>query len=218
MASPPAAPSRTSGLVEAYLIAGRAHLLTYVESRVNDPQLADDVVQESLLKALRAAPDLRDEERLVPWFRRIVDHAIADAYRERARRGAVVERLQQEGERLQQEGMLLAEPTPAEEEALCLCFRALLPTLKDEYRVLIEALELEERDPDTVARELGITRNNLNVRRHRARRQLRERLEALCTACPTHGFHACDCPSARTDAGASAGRTADPPTPPPPLP
>ena len=211
MTSPPTAPSRTSGLVEAYLIAGRAHLLTYVESRVNDPQLADNVVQESLLKALRAAPDLRDEERLVPWFRRIVDHAIADAYRERARRRTVVERLQQEGE-------LLAEPTPAEEEALCLCFRALLPTLKDEYRVLIEALELEERDPDTVARELGITRNNLNVRRHRARRQLRERLEALCTACPTHGFHACDCPSARTDAGASAGRTADLPTPPPPLP
>ena len=58
----------------------------------------------------------------------------------------------------------------------------------------VEALELDGRDPDAVARELGITRNNLNVRRHRARRQLRERLEAMCTACPDHGFHACDCP------------------------
>lgn len=186
MASPPATPSLASGLVEAYLIASRAHLLTYVESRVNDPQLAEDVVQESLLKALRAAPDLRDEEKLVPWFRRIVHNAIADAYRERERRGALVERLRLDG--------TPPATASAAEEALCLCFRALLPTLKDEYRVLIEALELEGRDPDAVARELGITRNNLNVRRHRARRQLRERIEALCTACPTHGFHACDCP------------------------
>lgn len=172
-------------LVEAHLLAGRAYLLAYVASRVNDPALAEDVVQDSLLRALRAAPDLRDEEKLVPWFRRIVSNAITDVYRRRDREAASLERYRHE-----QDG---AVPS-TEDEALCLCFQALLPTLKDEYRVLIEALELEGRDPDAVARELGITRNNLNVRRHRARRQLRERLEAMCTACPDHGFHACDCP------------------------
>ena len=172
-------------LVEAHLVAGRAYLLAYVASRVDDPSLAEDVVQDSLLRALRAAPGLRDEEKLVPWFRRIVANAIADVYRRREREVASLDRYRHE-----REGAV----PPTEDEALCLCFRALLPTLKDEYRVLIEALELEGRDPDAVASDLGITRNNLNVRRHRARRQLRERLEALCTACPDHGFHACDCP------------------------
>jgi RNA polymerase sigma-70 factor (ECF subfamily) len=171
-------------LVEAHLVAGRAYLLAYVASRVDDPALAEDVVQDSLLRALRAAPGLRDEEKLVPWFRRIVANAIADVYRRREREVASLDRYRHERE---------GAAPPAEDEALCLCFRALLPTLKDEYRVLIEALELEGRDPDAVASDLGITRNNLNVRRHRARRQLRERLEALCTACPDHGFHACDC-------------------------
>lgn len=170
-------------LVEAHLVESRAHLVAYVASRVGDLTLAEDVVQDSLLKALRAAPALREEEKLVPWFRRIVENAITDVYRKRERRAVALERYRLE-----------RAPRPAEDEALCLCFRALLPTLKDEYRVLIEALELEERDPDAVARQLGITRNNLNVRRHRARRQLRERLIAVCTACPEHGFHACDCP------------------------
>ncbi|PAP74635.1 RNA polymerase sigma factor [Rubrivirga marina] len=191
-------------LVEAHLVAGRAYLLAYVASRVNDPALAEDVVQDSLLRALRAAPDLRDEEKLVPWFRRIVQNAIADVYRRREREAASLERYRHE-----REGAV----PPTEDEALCLCFQALLPTLKAEYRVLIEALELEGRDPDAVARELGITRGNLNVRRHRARRQLRERLEALCTACPDHGFHACDCPPAP---GVSPGdRVGAAPAPPP---
>lgn len=172
-------------LVEAHLVESRAHLVAYVASRVNDSDLAEDVVQDSLLRALRAAPDLRDEEKLVPWFRRIVENAITDVYRKHERKAASLERYRHEQERA---------ACATEDEALCLCFRALLPTLKDEYRVLIEALELEERDPDAVADELGITRNNLNVRRHRARRQLRERLIEACAACPDHGFRACDCP------------------------
>jgi RNA polymerase sigma-70 factor (ECF subfamily) len=172
-------------LVEAHLVESRAYLVAYVTSRVGDSDLAEDVVQDSLLKALRSAPDLRHEEKLVPWFRRIVENAISDVYRKRKRKTAALERYRHERE---------IALRPAEDDALCLCFRALLPTLNGEYRVLIEALELEGRDPDAVAGELGITRNNLNVRRHRARRQLRERLEAMCTACPTHGFHACDCP------------------------
>ena len=77
---------------------------------------------------------------------------------------------------------------------ICQCFRALLPTLKAEYRVLIEEMELGNRDPAEMARHLDITRNNLNVRRHRARQQLRQRLEALCTWCPEHGYDDCGCP------------------------
>jgi len=83
-------------LVEAHLVAGRAYLLAYVASRVDDPSLAEDVVQDSLLRALRAAPGLRDEEKLVPWFRRIVANAIADVYRRREREVASLDRYRHE--------------------------------------------------------------------------------------------------------------------------
>jgi len=44
-----------------------------------------------------------------------------------------------------------------------------------------------------VAKELGITPNNLKVRRHRARQQLRERLEEVCRTCAKHGCLDCSC-------------------------
>jgi hypothetical protein len=39
---------------------------------VADPDLAEDILHDSLLKALQGAPDLRDQDRLVPWFYRIL--------------------------------------------------------------------------------------------------------------------------------------------------
>jgi len=181
---PPLATKR-SGIppLEAFLTESRGYLLVYVMNRVSDPHLAEDILQDSVLKALQAAPDLRDDEKLVPWFQRIMQRAIIDAHRkrERERKGRI------------EFGRSLSTALVVDYGTICLCFRALLPTLKEEYRAVIEAVELQERDPDEVAVELGITRNNLNVRLFRARRQLRQRLEAVCTACPDESYEDCDC-------------------------
>lgn len=84
---------------------------------------------------------------------------------------------------------------PEDYAAVCRCFETLLPTLKPDYAALIEALELGDEDPQAVAARLGITRNNLKVRRHRARRQLRRRLEETCRTCTEHGCLDCRCRS-----------------------
>jgi RNA polymerase sigma-70 factor (ECF subfamily) len=62
-----------------------------------------------------------------------------------------------------------------------------IPTLKPEYAELIIELELWDGDPARLASQLGITRNNLKVRRHRARRALRKRLEEIAAAVLVHG-------------------------------
>lgn len=173
--------------------ASRRSLLSFIESKVSDPHLAEDILQSSMLKALRAAPDLRDEDKLVPWLHRIIRNAILDALRARqradARREPFAADLAAELAAQRDEEAITLE----DETLICLCFRALLPTLKEEYRVVIEELELKNRDPEEMAQALGITRNNLNVRRHRARRQLRQRLEETCTTCPEHGYFDCGC-------------------------
>ncbi len=164
----------------------RRPLLAYILGRVSDPHLAEDILHESLLKALQAAPDLRDEEKLVPWFHRIVQRAIVDAYRRQARerRGRAAYALDT--------GTHAGTTAPFEAgRSICLCFRPLLATLNAAYRELIEAIDLQDRDPDEIARHLGITRNNLNVRLFRARRRLRQRLEAVCTACASYVDCAC---------------------------
>jgi RNA polymerase sigma-70 factor (ECF subfamily) len=82
---------------------------------------------------------------------------------------------------------------PDDDAALCTCFRELIPTLKPEYAELIERIELSNVEPAQVAASLGIKRNNLNIRRHRARQALRARLEETCRACARHGCLDCDC-------------------------
>ncbi len=170
----------------ARLLAARAQFLGYIRKRLANADEAEDLLQESLLKALRAAPALRDPDRLVPWFYRLLEHAIIDAYRRR--RG---EQRSRAGS-----GVPASALEPEEIAVLCECFRALLPALKPEYALLIEALDLGDERPAVVARRLGITRNNLKVRHHRARRALRRRLAEACRTCATH--HCLDCTCRRS--------------------
>ena len=65
----------------ARLVDAREQFLGYIRKRIQDPELAEDILQDSLLRAMRAAPELRDEERLIPWFYRVLQNAIVDAYR-----------------------------------------------------------------------------------------------------------------------------------------
>jgi RNA polymerase sigma-70 factor, ECF subfamily len=188
-----------SGGVER-LLAGRDKFLAYVGSRIADPDLAEDVLQDSLLKALRAAPELKDESRLVPWFYRVLQNAIVDAYR---RRG--VERAHVTGLDPQDADALEAEAVAPEDEAvLCACFQPLVGALKPEYAELIQSLDLRGEAPEAAAERLGITANNLKVRRHRARQALRKRLEETCRVCATHHCLDCTCDRGGTEAAPEA--------------
>lgn len=168
------------------LTGNRQKLLAYVRSKISDPLLAEDILQDSLLKALRAAPEMREQDKLVPWFYRIMNNAVTDVYRRRHVEAKYVEKNSALPEHV-------AEPQPEDEAALCACFRELIPTLKPEYAALIERMELANGDPEAVAAQFGITRNNLKVRRHRARQALRERLEETCRVCARHGCMDCTC-------------------------
>ena len=76
---------------------------------------------------------------------------------------------------------------------LCACFKRLLPAVPEAYRELVERIDLQGEDPSLVAQELGLTRNNLTVRLHRARRHLRDALSKNCQACSKHGCLDCTC-------------------------
>jgi RNA polymerase sigma-70 factor, ECF subfamily len=158
-------------MFEEELLRQRGKLVAYVKRKVGDPDVAEDLFQDSLLKALHKSSDLQDADRLLPWFYRILNNAVVDHYRHRG-----VEEKHQAQLALDS----LPEAGTDEWQQLCKCFRDILPTLKPEYSQLIEQLELAGGDPAQVAAQLHISRNNLKVRRHRARAALRERLEETC--------------------------------------
>ena len=174
----------TNEEVQRQLLAHRSKLVAYVTGKVQDADLAEDIVQDGLIKALRTAPELREDEKLLPWFYRVLQNAIIDEYRKEGRMAK-----RQEAYALDQELTISDE----DRSAVCECFKDLMPTLKQEYAEVIEALDLREEEPDLVADRLGVTRGNLKVRAHRARQQLKSKLEQTCQMCAKHGCLNCTC-------------------------
>lgn len=150
----------------------------FVRRRTGDRELADEVVQESLARALAAASTLRDDQRLVPWFWQIVRNAMHDAL---ARRG----RLQELAD--------VPDAQVAAPDAVCACLAAAIDALPERQRLAIRLVEYDGREPDDAAGILGISAGNLKVIRHRGRIALRRRLEQLCRACAGRACRDCDC-------------------------
>jgi RNA polymerase sigma factor (sigma-70 family) len=174
----------TSHPIETQLLQELAQFTNFARSRVGDPHLAADVVQDSLLKAIKSADQLRDDENVTAWFYRILRRSIIDLYRRRATNQKALERLERESD---------SPPDNEEQRVACSCVETLIPTLKPDYAELIQRLDLGNEDPEQVGVALGMTANNLRVRHHRARQQLRERLEQTCRLCAKHGCLDCTC-------------------------
>lgn len=173
-----------AGAVDTTLLAHREELLGFIRSKVSDAQAAEDILHDSLIKVMGSRSQLEDEDKLVAWFYRIVRNAIIDRYRREQTEEKYLEQYAREA---------VVFGTPEEEASVCACFRAMIPGLKVEYREMIESVELGEADPKQVAAELGITTNNLKVRRYRARQKLKEELEETCGECAARGCLDCSC-------------------------
>ncbi|MET0556203.1 MAG: sigma-70 family RNA polymerase sigma factor [Vicinamibacteria bacterium] len=168
----------------ATLLADRARFLAFVAKRVG-PDDAEDVLQAAFARAAAHADEVRDDERVVAWFYRILRNAVADHWRGRAASRRIDE-------------ALAAEPwpeaaAPPDTAALCRCFEPLVATLPPDQARVLRRVDLEEARPVDVAAELGVTANAAMVRLHRARRALRERLLETCRACAEHGCLDCSC-------------------------
>ncbi len=157
-------------------------MLSFARSRIRDPQLAADAVQDSLLKALSKKDSLRDEQNLRAWLYQILRNTITDLYRGNKRH--ITDPLDDPDSLAGQEEL---------ERIACGCIEKLLPTLNADYAYIIRELELRQQPVKEISARLEITTNNLKVKRHRARQQLKQRLEQTCRLCAAHGCLDCDC-------------------------
>jgi len=177
--------------VEDAIVKNLQTFVAFARNRLGDHHLAEDVVQESLVKALAADRRPETDEETVTWFYRILRRSIIDVYRKQGARSRALERFKKE-----------FPETPNEEEGqeLCQCFHRLLPLLPEQYRELVEEIDLQGKEPEEVAARLGVTRNNLTVRLHQARKHLRDALAQNCRACSTHGCLDCTCDESSEEA------------------
>jgi len=173
----------TAAVVEA-LVENHRGFLAFLERRVGSRADAEDILQAAFVRGVEKSGTLRETDRAVAWFYRLLRNAIVDHYR---RSGTEARLFAGEPDGAD------APAEPEVEDAICACIRRLLPTLKPGYAEMIDRVDLGEEPLASVADGLGISPNNAAVRLHRARAALRRRLEQSCGTCATHGCLDCGC-------------------------
>ncbi len=173
------------------LLENQTAFKSFLRRRLPSVAAAEDLLQQSVLKAIRSSESQVGKENIKAWFYQILRNSLTDFYRSRAAEGrkndAFLTNLINDGE--------TSQSSPDEElmGEVCACFNRLLPILKFEYSNLLARIDLNGELPSDVAESLGISYNNLMVRLHRARQALRKSLEQSCGACAQHGCLDCTC-------------------------
>lgn len=166
------------------LLEHHARFLAFLTSKVGHIQTAEEILQTALARIIEHDP-LVDEENVSAWFYRVLRNAIADYYRRQAAESRALDAWRTEQTGLKDDADL--------QRTVCACLGELIPRLKPEYAELLARVELGGESLQEAAKSLAITPNNASVRLHRARQALKQRLEATCRACATHGCLDCTC-------------------------
>lgn len=156
---------RTSQLVFARL---------YLET--GDPHRAEDLLQETLLKAYQSLWRLDDPNNFRPWLLRIAQNVVIDA----ARRDHRQKRAAPPSAGPDALRLVVSPTRPPEEEAEQEELRgqvlAVLRSLPEEYRLPLTLRYLGGADYETIRTQLGLTNGSLRGLLHRGLRLLRARL------------------------------------------
>jgi len=168
----------------------RAAILSFLRNRVGDDSVAQDLFQQSVLRAIEHQSSLRRREDAVAWFYSILRHALVDYLRKRA--------VEARGKKAYSQALIHSghgkvPPFEAVAGNLCSCAYAILPSLRPSHEELIRRIDLGGESSKTVAQDLAMTRNNVRVRLHRARQVLRARLVSFCGRCCERDCRECWC-------------------------
>eukprot|EP01037_Dinobryon_pediforme_P018556 gene18556-18840_t len=176
-----------------FLSGLRRQMLKFAAQQLSDVALAEDVVQEALVGALKNSSSFAGRAALKTWVFAILKFKIVDALRQRQRRSEVVSydldansgdyfdkhSHWQDGRRPNNwgnpEAGLLAED-------FWRIFDACLNHLPDQHGRVFMMREFLDMQTPEICREVGISVSNLNVLLYRARLKLRECLEHLTLA------------------------------------
>ena len=166
------------------LVDNHRAFLRFLEKRVGDRALAEDLLQDAFARNLDRVSEVPDEG-LVPWFYRVLRNAAIDRHRRREAEERALAAFTQELES--------AQPSPEVHREICACIGRLANTLKPEYAEAIRAVDIDDTPVKAFAEKAGLTTTNAGVRLFRAREALRKQVTASCGTCADHGCVDCSC-------------------------
>jgi RNA polymerase sigma-70 factor, ECF subfamily len=141
-------------------------LLVFVYRKVKNKSTAEDIVQDVFVKVHNKSHQLKEGEKILGWIYQIARNAVADHFRKNAK---------------------VLEPVNLDwgadyhefNDCVAYCLQQLMQTLPSKYRVALELTELENLSKVELSRQLNISHSGARSRVQRARKMLREKLNAL---------------------------------------
>lgn len=170
----------------ATLLENHRAFLRYLEGRVGDRALAEDILQDAFAKVVARPGQAPDGEAVIPWFYRSLRNATIDQFR---RRGAAERAFEAFAHELESR----EAPEPELEGEICACVTRLATTLKPEYAEALQAIEVGGTPVKAFAEQKGLSAGNAAVRVFRAREALKKRVTESCGTCAEHGCVNCTC-------------------------
>lgn len=165
------------------------YLYNFAWSRVQSKEIAEDIVQETFISALKALKSFRGDSSELTWLTAILKRKVIDHYRKASSKKEIPASYfsspfqKEDG----MEGHWIMERAPknwrehAEDPMQQQEFQGImeycLSLLPPKWHSVFILKVMEEINSDEVCKELGCTSSNLWVMLHRARLQLRECIE-----------------------------------------
>ena len=163
------------------------YMYNYAVVRVNDGDLAKDLVQDTFFAGLKSAKNFQGKSTERTWLISILKRKIIDHYRKiNSNKGKAEVRMNfyDNGEN---EGNWLEERVPQswdnqseksiENEELKSQLESCIDALPEKYGMVFRMKTIQEFETEEICKELDITASNLWVIIHRARTQLRKCME-----------------------------------------
>jgi RNA polymerase sigma-70 factor (ECF subfamily) len=149
-------------------------LRRYLERLVGDSSIADDLLQDTLLKIARALPGFEGRSSVKTWAFTIATRVATDHFRRPQNRARMVD-IDETARTLDaetDENLVVDEMNS--------CVREVIDGLPEDYRTALVLHDLEGQTAAQVAEIAGCSVATAKIRIHRARRRLKEALDEEC--------------------------------------
>jgi RNA polymerase sigma-70 factor (ECF subfamily) len=151
-------------------------LLRYLQRYVGDRAIADDLLQETLIRIAQGLPAFAGRASVKTWAFSIATRVAADFFRSPDRRISIVE--------VDEAGDLLDTDRAIDERIILdemnACVRQVIDSLPGDYRAALVLHDLEGLTAQHIAEISGCSLATAKMRIHRARMRLSEALQREC--------------------------------------
>jgi len=157
----------------------RPAVTRYIRYLIRNATEAEDLAQETFVRAHRQRSTLRDPAALASWLYQIATHVSIDRLRQQARTiqrqvDAPVEDLQI-ADRDRPSPLTIVQQTEMSE-----CVQRYLANLSDAYKAVLLFHDVDGLTADEISHLLHLPLTTVKMRLHRARRQLQAALNNAC--------------------------------------